>query len=919
MKLHKYIFTAAIAALTLNSCYDEKMDWGKPDGHGDVAIAEIPLNLAEKLANYDYIKNYAAQYMPNAVIGLGMGASIYLEDADFRQVADENFQMLTTGNAMKHDAVVGNSGTFNWTTIDNFFAAIPADMKVYGHTLLWHTQQRAAYLNSLIKPDVIVEEDGSGVANIVPNSDFEEGNANQFGAWGNSSTKAISEKGEGYKSDYAMVLTNPTDANSYNAQAAFGLDDYLIPGETYVIQFYAKSSSSAGKLQTQYQNSDTYGSQGAYKTFDVGTSWVLCENEFTTEFDDVNRILINFGEVGATYYIDDFKFGLKKENETETVVNLFDNSDFESGDTNPWGSWGGNSPTKAISEKGKGYKSDYAMVLTNPVDGDFWQAQAAYTFDGSYLEMGETYRIEFWAKSDSPAGQLQTQYQNGTSYGSQGAYNTYEIGTEWVLCEYEFEAEYDDINRILINFGKVGANYYIDNIKFGKPVEQTTTPPMLNIFNNSDFEEGNADQFGSWGGNNPTKSVSGKGEGYKSDYAMILTNPVDGDFWQAQAAYTFDNSYLEMGATYMLQFWAKCDTPAGQLQTQHQNSTTYGSQGAYNAYEVGTDWMLYEHEFEMTFDDVDRIIINFGKVAGNYYIDDIKFGKKIETRAAPARMAAPVTRGIITVEKTPEQKKAIITEAMKTWITTMVDHCKERVHMWDVLNEPVADNGTQLRGVDVVPAEVGTNEFYWGQYIGKEYALKAFQFAREADPEAILFINDFNLETSPTKLATLIDYVEWIDKENGTPIVDGIGTQMHLHAPSITREEIDAMFKTMAATGKLVRVTELDVRLEYNPESQIVGTVEQFERQALVYQWVAESYRENVPQAQQSGITIWSLTDHAREHEFWLKNDVPNLFNANYERKHAYKGFCDGLAGRDISEDFNGENWKDAYPVEEEE
>lgn len=916
MKLYKYILTAAVAALTLNSCYDEKMEWGKPDGHGDVTIAEIPLELAEKLANYDYIKNYAAQYMSGSIIGLGMGASIYLEDEEFRQVANDNFQMLTTGNAMKHDAVVGNSGTFNWTTIDNFFNAIPADMKVYGHTLLWHTQQRAAYLNSLIKPDVIVEEDGSGVANIIPNSDFEEGNADQFGSWGgNNPTKAISEKGEGYKSDYAMVLTNPVDGDFWQAQAAHDLSDYLIPGETYVIQFYARSNSPAGKLQTQYQNGTSYGSQGAYKSFDVGTSWVLCENEFTTEFDDVNRILINFGEVGAVYYIDDFKFGLKKE--AEKVVNLFDNSDFESGATDPWGSWGGNNPTKAISEKGEGYKSNYAMMLTNPKDGDFWQAQAAYTFDDSFLEMGETYRIEFWAKSDSPAGQLQTQYQNGTSYGSQGAYNTYDIGTEWVFCEYEFEVAYDDVNRILINFGKVGATYYIDNIKFGKPVEEVVAPPMLNIFNNSDFEEGNADQFGSWGGNNPTKAISEKGEGYKSDYAMLLTNPVDGDFWQAQAAYTFEDSFLEMGATYMIQFWAKSDSPAGQLQTQYQNGTSYGSQGGYNTYDVGTEWMLYEYEFEMPYDDVNRVLINFGKVAATYYIDNIMFGKKMETRAAPAKAAAPATRGIITVEKTPEQKKAIITEAMQKWISAMIGHCKERIHMWDVLNEPIADNGRDLRGVDFVPSEVGTNEFYWGQYMGKEYALKAFQFAREADPNAILFINDFNLETSPTKLKTLIDYVQWIDEQNGAPIVDGIGTQMHLHAPSITRAEIDAMFKAMAATGKLVRVTELDVRLEYDPASQIVGTVEQFARQAEVYQWVVESFKANVPVEQQSGITIWSLTDHAREHEFWLKNDVPNLFNANYARKHAYKGFCDGMAGRDISEDFDGSDWQSAYGNEE--
>ena len=78
-----------------------------------------------------------------------------------------------------------------------------------------------------------------------------------------------------------------------------------------------------------------------------------------------------------------------------------------------------------------------------------------------------------------------------------------------------------------------------------------------------------------------------------------------------------------------------------------------------------------------------------------------------------------------------------------------------------------------------------------------------------------LYVNDYNLETSPNKLAALIDFVKYIDENNATgqPIVDGIGTQMHVTASSITREQIDAMFQTMAATGKLVRVTELDVAI----------------------------------------------------------------------------------------------------------
>ena len=92
------------------------------------------------------------------------------------------------------------------------------------------------------------------------------------------------------------------------------------------------------------------------------------------------------------------------------------------------------------------------------------------------------------------------------------------------------------------------------------------------------------------------------------------------------------------------------------------------------------------------------------------------------------------------------------------------------------------------------------------------------------------------------------------------------------------------MFKTMAATGKLVRVTELDVALGTSSPS-----AEQLATQANVYQMIFESYKANVPESQQSGITIWTLSDNAAEHEYWLSGDAPNLFDANYERKHANK------------------------------
>lgn len=76
---------------------------------------------------------------------------------------------------------------------------------------------------------------------------------------------------------------------------------------------------------------------------------------------------------------------------------------------------------------------------------------------------------------------------------------------------------------------------------------------------------------------------------------------------------------------------------------------------------------------------------------------------------------------------------------------------------------------------------------------------------------------------------------------------------------------------------------------------------------------IFESYKKNVPEAQQSGITIWTLSDNEKEHEYWLKGDVPNLFDADYLRKWSYKGACDGIAGEDLGLKYGGDAYKAYY------
>ena len=778
--------------MLLTGCDDQIMQWGKPANHADVTKAEIPIAVKEVIANYDNIKDYAQQYTPNMKIGIGMGADLYANNENGEgDLANANYQVFTPGNAMKNDAIMGNSGSLNFATVDKLLAALDGNMQLYGHNFFWHTQQNQTYLKSLIAPTLVVESDGD-IANTLSGdaSDFNGGSTGGWGSWGSNKESGEVVSGAGQDGSAALVLKNKGDGNAWEAQCAYTFDDYLEMNKTYVIKFKAKSTSPAGELQFQYQNGTTYSSQGGYNSFTVGTDWQTFQYEFTiNKYDDVNRIILNFGKVGATYTIDDIQFGLKQEDPMNNVL-AGDASDFEGGTTGNWGSWGSNKENAEV-EEGVGYNNSKALALKNKGDGNAWEAQCAYTFDDA-LQGGKKYIIQFYAKSTSAAGELQFQYQNGTTYSSQGGYNTFSVGTDWVKCEFTFTPAYDDANRIILNFGKVGATYYIDNIKFGLAKDQSTAT---------------------------------------------------------------------RGIQYVL------------------------------------------------------------------------------ARNGKARKATRASRKYF-VLKSAAEKQAALEGAMDAWVSGVANHLKEKNVVpfgYDVINEPIADGSNGRRGYDGVFGMEGDSEpteseadglslnwesghWYWGYYV-KDYPVKAFQLARKYLPaDTKLFVNDYNLETSPKKLEALIKFAKEIDEKNGSPIVDGIGTQMHVtlscsddaekNAANIAalKEKVDAMFQTMAATGKLVRVTELDLSLGTGTPSS-----NQYKAQSDAYRMIVESYKANVPEAQQSGITIWSLSDNEVEHEYWLKDQVPNLFDKDYKRKWAYKGFCDGIAGEDLGLKYGGEEYKAFY------
>lgn len=287
---------------------------------------------------------------------------------------------------------------------------------------------------------------------------------------------------------------------------------------------------------------------------------------------------------------------------------------------------------------------------------------------------------------------------------------------------------------------------------------------------------------------------------------------------------------------------------------------------------------------------------------------------------------------------TDEEKKEILTPVLQNWIYGMMAATEGKVKAWDVVNEALCGDDKDHDGYyDLQSATRGTvspddakNKFYWQDYLGDlDYVRTAVAAARKgfADaggkPEELkLFINDYNLETAyddNKKLKSLIHWIEEWEKDGVTKI-DGIGSQMHVSCcmdPVEQKKREDAyvnMLNLMVSTGRLVRISELDMGLEVpnvdknskDPYIQVKTTdmtEEQHKAMRAYYEFIVKKYLEIVPKKQQWGICQWCATD-SPANSGWRPGLPVGLWDLDYYRKHTYAGFAAGLGAP--------EYWKEA-------
>ena len=226
---------------------------------------------------------------------------------------------------------------------------------------------------------------------------------------------------------------------------------------------------------------------------------------------------------------------------------------------------------------------------------------------------------------------------------------------------------------------------------------------------------------------------------------------------------------------------------------------------------------------------------------------------------------------------------------MKAYIHNYVGRYKGIVHGWDVVNEGLVTKGAGYR-----------TDSIWYQTMGKRYIEKAFQYAHEADPDAILFYNDFNTERDMQKFDTMMTMVEDFLKR-GIPI-SGIGFQMHIRM-DIPNTVIASTLERAAATGLQIHLSEVDIIFNTHDDSR-GGGIENYKTltndmklaQQKKYQELVQMYRDIVPKEQQYGITFWGFNDRdSWIRRFFKMNDWPTIYDDDLKPKPAFFGFLEGL------------------------
>ncbi|PZX11865.1 glycosyl hydrolase family 10 [Breznakibacter xylanolyticus] len=526
------------------------------------------------------------------------------------------------------------------------------------------------------------------------------------------------------------------------------------------------------------------------------------------------------------------------------------------------------------------------------------------TYDVQYIVMdniptvtGVTYQMTITVKG-SAAGNIHSKLGNWSG----GANAEIPFTTEWQDVVINYTSTIDN-SFLLFQHGDFVGDIWIKNIRFDKSV----------------------------GGKKATRSC------IVMDATAKNANTWDNQFWIKLGSFN-------AGDTYEFSAEVRADNVAKASTQTHNAPGSYVTYQAIGDVNFTTDWKTVTKTGSFT-NAGQSIAFNLNEFSGanKYCFDNISFkvngvervtngnldGTDVSSFAWRHYGDASVASATITanynyvilpqsIPLSDQEKHDILVDAMDRWIAGMMNACGGKVKAWDVVNEAISGSDSDGDGFYDLQHENGDDaNFFWQDHMGDlEYTRQAVRLARlhyansmaskgGDDGQLTLFINDYNLESDWDGNKKLKSLIKWIERweEDGVTTIDGIGSQMHISCymndatQTSKKNAIENSFKLMAATGKLVRISELDMGMvdaSGNDVATANVTEEMHQRMADLYEWIIKKYFEIVPANQQWGICQWCATD-APTNSGWRADLPVGLWTLDWYRKHTYAGFARGL------------------------
>jgi endo-1,4-beta-xylanase len=238
----------------------------------------------------------------------------------------------------------------------------------------------------------------------------------------------------------------------------------------------------------------------------------------------------------------------------------------------------------------------------------------------------------------------------------------------------------------------------------------------------------------------------------------------------------------------------------------------------------------------------------------------------------------------------PRASREELLRRMRDHIATVVGRYKGKIKVWDVVNEAVADGGTNL-----------LRNSLWLQIIGPDFIAKAFEYAHEADPEAILRYNDYGLE-NPAKRQKFISLIKQLQEQH-VPVM-AIGSQSHVSVSSPSFEAEDQALAELETLGLPIHITELDVNsaqggqrntgadVASNAATTQGGLVEGVDRRlADAYAGLFRAFVKHDKYVKL--VTFWGINDALS----WRRQGRPLLFDGSDQPKLAFDAVIRAAAG----------------------